>query len=45
MAAALEHAAAAQGLNATWVCFDRGFARFEGLRWVNPAQRPNAPQK
>ncbi|CAK6686527.1 Ribonuclease VapC43 [Cyanobium usitatum str. Tous] len=29
-------AAAAQELNATWVSFDRGFARFKKLRWLNP---------
>lgn len=29
-AMALEH-------GATWVSFDRGFARFRGLTWVNPA--------
>ena len=38
-------AAAALEINATWVSFDRGFSRFEGLRWVNPAQRSNEPQK
>jgi toxin-antitoxin system PIN domain toxin len=30
-------AAAAMELGLTWVSFDRGFARFRGLRWVNPA--------
>ena len=30
-------AAAAQEIGATWVSFDRGFARFRGLRWLNPA--------
>jgi toxin-antitoxin system PIN domain toxin len=29
-------AAAAMEINATWVSFDRGFARFNDLRWVNP---------
>ena len=30
-------AAAAMEINATWVSFDRGFARFKGLRWIDPA--------
>lgn len=30
-------AAAAIEAHATWVSFDRGFARFRQLRWVNPA--------
>jgi predicted nucleic acid-binding protein len=30
-------AAAALEINATWVSFDRGFARFRELRWCNPA--------
>ncbi|MFM7147284.1 MAG: PIN domain-containing protein [Actinomycetales bacterium] len=30
-------AAAAQEINATWVSFDRGFARFTGLRWIDPS--------
>lgn len=30
-------AAAAIEINATWVSFDRGFARFKELRWLNPA--------
>lgn len=30
-------AAAAIEINATWVSFDRGFGRFKGLRWVDPA--------
>jgi toxin-antitoxin system PIN domain toxin len=30
-------AAAALEVNATWVSFDRGFARFKALRWLNPA--------
>ena len=30
-------AAAAIEANATWVSFDRGFARFKELRWLNPA--------
>jgi toxin-antitoxin system PIN domain toxin len=29
--------AAALEINATWVSFDRGFARFKQLRWLNPA--------
>jgi toxin-antitoxin system PIN domain toxin len=31
-------AATARELGLTWVSFDRGFARFRGLRWVNPAE-------
>ena len=30
-------AAAALEIGATWVSFDLGFARFKGLRWLNPA--------
>lgn len=30
-------AAAALEINATWVSFDRGFARFAGLRWIDPS--------
>lgn len=30
-------AAAAIEIHATWVSFDRGFARFRELSWVNPA--------
>jgi toxin-antitoxin system PIN domain toxin len=30
-------AAAALEINATWVSFDLGFARFKELRWLNPA--------
>lgn len=30
-------AAAATELQLTWVSFDRGFARFRDLRWINPA--------
>ncbi len=30
-------AAAALEINATWVSFDRGFNRFKGLRWIDPA--------
>jgi len=33
-------AAAALEINATWVSFDRGFARFKDLRWWNPADAP-----
>ena len=32
-------AAAAMEIQATWVSFDRGFARFKELRWLNPGQR------
>ena len=32
-------AAAATAEGATWVSYDRGFARFTGLRWLNPADR------
>lgn len=32
-------AAAALEINATWVSFDRGFARFRELRWCNPADQ------
>ncbi len=32
-------AAAAMAQGATWVSYDRGFARFAGLRWMNPADR------
>jgi hypothetical protein len=32
-------AAAAMAHGATWISFDRGFARFDGLRWINPADR------
>ncbi len=43
-------AAAAMEIHATWVSFDRGFARFKELRWLNPGQRVpliprNKPQK
>ena len=30
-------AAAALEINATWVSFDRGFARFAGLKWIDPS--------
>ncbi len=30
-------AAAAIGSGLEWVSFDRGFGRFAGLRWTNPA--------
>ncbi|MCX6431338.1 MAG: hypothetical protein NTX29_00645 [Actinobacteria bacterium] len=30
-------AACAMSLNATWVSFNRGFARFSGLTWSQPA--------
>jgi len=30
------HAATAIEAGATWVTFDRGFARFPGLRWQTP---------
>ena len=30
-------AACAMSLNATWISFDRGFARFSGLTWSQPA--------
>jgi len=34
-------AAAAMEINATWVSFDRDFARFQELRWLDPsAQEP-----
>lgn len=33
-------AASAMELGVTWVSFDRGFARFRELRWVNPADEP-----
>jgi len=33
-------AAMALDHGATWVSFDRGFARFRGLAWVNPAESP-----
>ena len=33
-------AATAIETGATWVSFDRGFARFRGLTWVNPADSP-----
>ena len=32
-------AAAAMEIQATWVSFDRGFACFKELRWLNPGQR------
>lgn len=31
-------AAAAMEIDATWLSFDRGFARFSGLRWVDPTR-------
>lgn len=36
-AMALEH-------GVTWVSFDRGFARFRGLAWTNPADSPPQPE-
>jgi hypothetical protein len=32
-------------INATWVSFDRGFARFQDLRWLNPGEIAADPQK
>jgi hypothetical protein len=32
-------------INATWVSFDRGFARFQDLRWLNPGEFAADPQK
>ena len=37
-------AAMAVDHGATWVSFDRGFARFRGLAWVNPADTPLQPE-
>lgn len=37
-------AAMALDQGATWVSFDRGFARFRGLAWVNPADAPGQPE-
>ncbi len=31
------HAATAMEAGATWVSFDRDFARFPGLKWISPA--------
>lgn len=31
-------AASAIEVNATWASFDRGFARFEGLEWMDPSK-------
>ena len=36
-------AAMAMERGVTWVSFDRGFARFRGLDWVNPAENAPSP--
>ena len=40
---AVSLAAMAMERGVTWVSFDRGFARFRGLDWVNPAENAPAP--